>query len=112
MRPDEAEALAECYLAPEVAEALLLRATDTTAPELQRRALQALRWLDPDDDDPVIRFGHGGVGDVLARSLVTLAHGLVYHADRATRQRCAQLVAAVLNEAAKLEPRACGERCA
>jgi hypothetical protein len=88
-----------CYVAPEAALPLILRACDAAAPELQRRALQALRWLDPEEDDPPLRFGHGGAGDVLGRALVTLAHDLIYHASFAHRRQCSRLVAELLKAA-------------
>jgi hypothetical protein len=80
---------------------------------MQRRAIRALAWLDTEENDPPIRFAHGGAGDVLAKAVVTLTHGLVYHSDRRTRKRCAKLVTAILDEAGKLasEPDLT-ERCA
>ena len=112
MSPNDAQELADMYLAPEAAAALILRACDASAPELQRRTMHALRWLDPEDEDPPLRFSHGGAGDVLARAVTALCHALIYHSDAATRRRCQGLMAAVVAEAARVGHVHEASRCA
>jgi len=58
--------LDEFFLIAEAAALLLLRATDSAAPELAARCAQALRWLDHDDDDARVRPRARSAGDDLA----------------------------------------------
>ena len=114
LTPEEIHGLAEtAYCAPEAAEALIVRACDASAPELQRRAIQALRWLELDDEsNPPLPFAHGGAGDTLAKAVLALAHNPLYHSDRKTRLRCARLVTAIIKEAGKLDAETGDRRCA
>ena len=103
MTPSEAHDIADLYLAPECAAALLVRAVDAQAPSLAARCAQALRWLDVDDHDPAIRPRGRSAGDELSMAIITITHRLVYGADAATRLRCAGLVNSILAEAARVD---------